>query len=74
MCLDSFCSLPVYVLEFSFYKTCFLLIKKKNPFASSRNYFCFIIFLFLNEATSLFQLGAAAVNLVAGEKPLDVYS
>ncbi|RVX06293.1 DNA-directed RNA polymerase 1, mitochondrial [Vitis vinifera] len=31
-------------------------------------------FLFLKEATSLFQLGAAAVNLVAGEKPADVYS
>ena len=30
MCLDSFCSLPVYFLEFSFYKTCFLLIKKKK--------------------------------------------
>ena len=45
-----------------------------HPFASSCNFFCFIIFLFLNEATSLFQLGAAAVNLVAGEKPPDVYS
>ena len=31
-------------------------------------------FLFLNEATSLFQLGAAVVNLVAGDKPPDVYS
>ena len=30
MCLDSFCSLPVYFLEFSYYKTCFLLIKKKK--------------------------------------------
>ena len=45
-----------------------------HPFASSCNFFCFIIFLFLNEATSLFKLGAAAVNLVAGEKPPDVYS
>ena len=45
-----------------------------HPFASSCNFFCFIIFPFLNEATSLFQLGAAAVNLVAGEKPPDVYS
>ena len=30
MCLDSFCPLPVYLLDFSFYKTCFLLIKKKK--------------------------------------------
>ena len=44
------------------------------PFANSCNFFCFIIFLFLNEATSLFKLGATAVNLVAGEKPPDVYS
>ena len=30
MCLDSFFQLLVYLLEFSFYKTCFLLIKKKK--------------------------------------------
>ena len=45
-----------------------------HPFANSCNFFCFIIFLFLNEATSLFKLGAADVNLVAGGKPPDVYS
>ena len=28
MCLNSFCPQYVYLLEFSFYKTCFLLIKK----------------------------------------------
>ena len=41
MCLDSFCSLPVYFLEFSFYKTCFLLIKKKKK----KDFFSSLTFL-----------------------------
>lgn len=54
---------------------CFDLYKVLGFISFGRRVFFYVPnCLFYNEGALLFQLGAAAVNLVAGEKPADVYS